>query len=124
MKVLFISNLFPDAANPNLGIYNAQLLKHLAKLCEVRVLAPRPTRGIPPFWFPKQFGCREQDKMFAPVYAPSAYVPKIGSPFNHLLMARSIEPALKRIREEFPFNVALSSWIYPDSCAVAKLAAR
>jgi len=124
MKVLFISNLFPDAKNPNLGIYNAQLLQHLSRLCDIRVLAPRPTKGFPPFWFPKEFSSREQDKIFRPVFAPAAYVPKIGSGVNHLLMARSIEPVLKRIREEFPFEVVLSSWIYPDACATAELARR
>lgn len=124
MKALFISNLFPDAKNPTLGIYNAQLLKHLSKLCDIRVLALRPTKGFPPFWFPKKFSSRAEDKIFAPVFAPAAYVPKIGSRFNHWLMARSIEPALRKVREEFPFDVVLSSWIYPDACATAELARR
>jgi glycosyltransferase involved in cell wall biosynthesis len=124
MKVLFISNLFPDAENPNLGIYNAQLVKHLATLCEIRVLAPRPTKGFPPFWFPKKLNEREQDKVFAPLFVPSTYVPRVGSRFNHLLMARSLEPALQNIREKFPFDVVLSSWLYPDACATAELARR
>lgn len=124
MKVLFISNLFPDATNPHLGIYNAQMLQHLSKLCDIRVLAPRPTMGFPPFWFPKKFSGREDDKIFQPTFVPASYVPKIGSRFNHLLMARSMERALKNIREKFPFDVVLSSWIYPDACATAELAQR
>jgi glycosyltransferase involved in cell wall biosynthesis len=124
MKALFLSNLFPDATNPNRGIYNAQLLKYLSKHCEIRALSPRPAKGFPPFWLPNSFDCCEQDKTFAPVYPPAAYVPKIGSRFNHLLMARTIEPALKKIREKFPFEVVLSSWIYPDGCATAELARR
>lgn len=39
-------------------------------------------------------------------------------------MARSIEPALRKIREKFAFDVVLSSWIYPDACATAELARR
>jgi glycosyltransferase involved in cell wall biosynthesis len=124
MKVLFVSNLFPDEKNPNFGSYNAQLLHHLSRLCEIRVLAPRPTKGFPPFWLPKRFDYREADGCFQPIFAPAAYLPKIGSRFNHLLMARTIEPALRGIREKFSFDVVLSSWIYPDVCAVAQLARR
>jgi teichuronic acid biosynthesis glycosyltransferase TuaC len=122
MKILFVSNLYPDAANPNHGIYNARLVKHLGRLCEIRVVSPRPTMGIPPFWQPKVFSCRETDRDFSPVFPPAGYIPRWGSRCNHRLMARALAPAISGIRKEFPFAVVLVSWVYPDGCAVAELA--
>ena len=43
MKLLFVSNLFPDATEPGRGIYNARLVHHLASHCDVRVISPRPS---------------------------------------------------------------------------------
>ena len=121
MKILFVSNLFPDAANPQRGIYNARLVKHLGALCELRVVSPRPTRGLAPFWSPKEFFARVEDAAFAPTFPPTAYFPKIGG-WNHKLMARSLRGVLRQVRAKFPFDVALASWVYPDACAIARLA--
>ena len=122
MKVLFLSNLFPDAAAPNRGIYNARLVHHLAPHCEIRVVAPRPTRWLPPFWSPQKCVGRAEDTAFAPLFPPTSYIPKIGSRWNHKLMARSLRGTLRAVRAEFPFDVVLASWVYPDACAVAELA--
>jgi teichuronic acid biosynthesis glycosyltransferase TuaC len=122
VNVLFASNLFPDATEPNRGLYNARLLHALANHCEIRVVSPRPTRGLPPFWSPKAFSPRAEDATLAPVFPPAAYLPKIGSRFNHRLMARTIRGQVLKIRERFAFDVILASWLYPDACAVAQLA--
>ena len=45
------------------------------------------------------------------------YIPKIGSRWNHRLIAGKLRPVIK---EMAPSQV-LSSWIYPDSCAVSLL---
>jgi glycosyltransferase involved in cell wall biosynthesis len=37
-------------------------------------------------------------------------------------MANSLRNTLRELRAEFPFDVALTSWVYPDGCAVARLA--
>ncbi len=117
MKVLFLSNLYPDTAEPNRGSDNAVLLRTLAPSCEIRVLCPRPTLGGG-----REFRPLVPDEPFHPVYRPVSYVPIIGSLVNHRLMARAIRSDLKKIRREFPFDVVLTSWIYPDACATALLA--
>lgn len=120
LKVLFVSNLFPDANNPNRGSDNAVLLRLLARACDIRVIAPRPTL----------FGrarcsatAAPNEEPFAPIYPSVSYIPKIGGPVNHLLMANGLRNEIARIRKEFPFAIVLCSWIYPDACAIAKLAA-
>ena len=118
-RLLFISNLFPDAREPYRGLDNATVLHHLADRWEIRALAVRPTlpfRG-------SAHTPREIDAVFAPRYVAAPYVPKIGSRVNHRLMARALRGPVREVRREFPFDAVLSSWIYPDSCAVARLAA-
>ncbi|MEP6667606.1 MAG: glycosyltransferase [Chthoniobacter sp.] len=116
MKLLFVSNLFPDTAEPYRGLDNATLLHHLADRWDIRALAVRPSL-LPRRWQP-----REQDAKFAPQYIATPYIPKIGSCWNHRIMAHTLRGHLQGIRQQFSFDVVLSSWIFPDSCAIAELA--
>lgn len=113
-RLLFVSNLFPDAESPYRGLDNATLLHALASEWEVRVISPRPTR---PFQW-KALSPRPIDRRFSPRYLLSPYLPKIGSRWNHLLMARALRGA---VRAE-TFDVVLGSWLFPDGCAIARLA--
>ena len=118
-KLLFISNLFPDSREPYRGLDNATVLHALADRWDIRALAIRPTL---PFRGTARTP-RGIDAPFAPRYIAAPYVPKIGSRVNHRLMARALRGPVRELRREFAFDVVLSSWIYPDSCAVARLAA-
>ena len=117
MRLLFISNLFPDTREPYRGLDNATVLHHLAAQWEIRALALRPT-------LPFRSGAwtaRKEDSRLEVQFLATPYLPKIGSRWNHRLMARALREPLRLLRERFPFDVVLSSWIYPDSCAVAQL---
>jgi glycosyltransferase involved in cell wall biosynthesis len=120
MKLLFASNLFPDAADPVRGLDNACLLHQLRDHCEgVRAIAIRPTLGRR-----RDYRARAEDAALAPVFCPARYIPKVGSRWNHALMARQLGRALARVREEFSFDLVLGAWLYPDGCALARLAPR
>ena len=47
MKVLIITNLFPNNRQPGRGIFNKQQFAELAKLCDIKVIAPVPWRPGP-----------------------------------------------------------------------------
>jgi glycosyltransferase involved in cell wall biosynthesis len=123
MKVLFVSNLFPNPHEPTRGIFNFHQVRHLAKLAEVRVVVPIArsfirgryvtTKPVPPE--------TELDglKVWHPV---SWYLPSIGTPLNAWLYALSLAPVIKRIHNEFPFDVILANWAYPDACGMARIA--
>jgi glycosyltransferase involved in cell wall biosynthesis len=115
MKVLFVSNLFPDATAPGHGQINATVLHQLARHCEIRVIAPRPQL---PFKSWRARAPREEDQLFKPQYVRTFYVPKLGGPWNHRLMARALHEPIRRMRAEFPFDVVLGAWVYPDACAL------
>ncbi|MEQ1860616.1 MAG: glycosyltransferase [Chthoniobacteraceae bacterium] len=115
-RLLFISNLFPDESEPYRGLDNATILRHLVERWDIATLAVRP---VLPFrgwkWKP-----RDEDAVLAPRYVRSPYIPKIGHRVNHRLMAGALRRKVAQLRDGF--QVALVSWIYPDSCAVAMLA--
>jgi teichuronic acid biosynthesis glycosyltransferase TuaC len=117
MRLLFISNLFPDSREAYRGLDNATILHGLAdKKWSVRVLALRPSLPI----FRRKSVPRSIDIRLSPRFLPVPYVPRYGSRVNHILYARALRTELERLRGEF--DVALTSWIYPDSCAVARVA--
>jgi len=120
MKVLFVSNLFPDAGDPLRGQVNATAMHHLAKLCPVRAMALRPAlpmragmvRALQP---------RPVDAVLGPVFVPVRYVPKVGGRFNPGLYARSLQAPLRQMRRTFNFDVVLCAWLYPDGAALTQL---
>lgn len=118
MKLLFVSNLFPDTREPYRGLDNATLLHHLAKDCDIRVISPRPKL---PWKTVEPRNCRDIDREFHPVYLNYSYVPKAGSLFNHRLFAGALRQPLLNLKREFPFDVILVSWTFPDTAAVAML---
>jgi glycosyltransferase involved in cell wall biosynthesis len=118
-RLLFFSNLFPTAAEPYRGLDNATLLHELSADFEIRVISPRPS--LP--WSRTQFAARAEDETLKPRWIEAAYLPKIGGPVNHLLMAGSARDAFEEAMREFRPAVVLSSWIFPDSCAAIRLAA-
>lgn len=123
MRILFISNLFPDVANPVHGQVNATLLRHLSRHCETRVLALRPTLPGLAGKVRRLRPC-EADAALQPEFVPVWYLPKLGSRLNHRLLARGVAPVLRRVRRGFAYDAILCAWIYPDVCGVARAAAR
>ncbi len=116
-RLLFISNLFPDASEPYRGLDNATLLHALSDRWDIRVLALRPTLS----WAKAEWMPRAADVALRPTYVATRYVPKFGHRWNHLLYARALRPALERVRRDWSFDTVLCSWLFPDACAVARL---
>ena len=123
MKVLFVSNLFPSCHEPTRGVFNLPLMLGISEFAELRVVAPIA-------WFPIKW--KYGTKLRVPdqevisgltVYHPrNFYFPKIGRSLNPQLFAWSLSPLIKRIHQEFPFDIIHVDWTYPDGCGVAKIA--
>jgi glycosyltransferase involved in cell wall biosynthesis len=117
-RLLFVSNLFPDAAEPYRGLDNATVLHQLAAAYEVRVVSPRPWLPLRSQAWPKK--PRPVDVTFAPDFVRCPYLPKIGSLANHHLMAAALRTTLRKLHGQFPWDRVLGSWLYPDGCALQK----
>lgn len=116
MKVLYISNLFPDKAEFNRGLFNARFVRYFSKLCDIKVLSPRPG-----FLLWKKFSPCPEDHHVSPDYQVVPYIPLWGTLWNHRLMYLFLKRKISSIQNEFNFDVILASWIYPDGCAACRI---
>jgi glycosyltransferase involved in cell wall biosynthesis len=107
MKLLFVSNLFPNAKEAVRGVFNAQQVAALSKLCEVTVIAPT-----------NQTMSEENRDGVRVIHPGFFHVPVLSRPFNGRLFARAIEPIVRRAR----FDMVLASWAYPDAYGVMLVA--
>lgn len=107
MRLLFVSNLFPNTAEPTCGMHNAQQVAALAKRCDIRVIAPMH-RPVPD----------ETWRGITVTHPRFVHVPLLSRPFNGRLFARAVEPTIRREQ----FDVALVNWAYPDAYGVMLVA--
>ena len=125
MNALFVSNLFPNQFEPARGIFNLHQMRHLAQLCEVRVLAPYDWFFIKGrFASPEPLPETEIIDGLIIHHSRNFYLPKIGRTLNPWLYAQSSVGPIRRIRATFPFDVIYVNWAYPDACGIAKVARR
>ena len=126
MNVLVITNLFPNAKQPQRGVFNFQQLVALKKKCSLCIIAPVP-------WVPAFFH-RKKDKVYREIpekesiagmetYHPRYVVtPKIGRALYGRLYYRGIKGVVDRlIREQKP-DIIFATWAYPDGYAASLIA--
>ncbi|MFZ4766801.1 MAG: glycosyltransferase, partial [Roseimicrobium sp.] len=121
LRILFVSNLFPDEKQSYRGLDNATVLHALEQYhpCEVRVLSPRPSL---PWRGERAWRPRAVDAAWVPQYCRALYVPRAGSWWNHHLMRLALARPLRALRDSFAWDVLLASWLYPDGWAAAQWA--
>jgi len=127
MNVLTFTYLWPNQMQPLHGLFVRERMKALAKLCPVKVVAPVPW-FIPVKWFGQQYygytqvpRYEKQDllEVFHPRYL---VLPKILKWSDGWLMFASLRQGIKRLRQEFPFDLIDAHWAYPDGYAVSRIA--
>ena len=113
MKILVITNLFPNNKEPNRGVFNKQQMTELAKLCEVKVIAPVA-------WHRAKGILYEEKIEGLKVYHPRYFViPKIGRSLYGFFFYFGIIGKIKKIYEIFKFDMILATWAYPDGFGAA-----
>ncbi len=123
MKVLCITNLYPNHLQKGRGIFNKQQFSSLSKLCELKVVAPIP--WVPPIPFISKSSLykdiKEKEEIDGiDVYHPRYLVtPKIGRDFYGWHFFRSVYPLAKNIKESFDYDLIFGTWAYPDCYAAA-----
>jgi glycosyltransferase involved in cell wall biosynthesis len=128
LRVLAITKIFPNAAEPLSAPFNRQQFAALREHCELEVMATIP-------WFPgaglvsrwssagklASVPRRETIAGIEVVHPRTLFVPRLAHVAWGPLYAASIAPALARYRGKV--DVVLGSWAYPDGFA-AVIAAR
>ncbi|MBI1853644.1 MAG: glycosyltransferase [Planctomycetes bacterium] len=128
MKVLAVTSLLPNAAEPGKGTFVVARIEAAARAADAEVRAVSP---IP--WFPRVPG-PERWRRFAEVpdegwagsipvrYVRSVVTPKIGTSLYAVWLASALERALSRERKRFAFDVIDAHYLYPDGAAAAMVA--
>jgi glycosyltransferase involved in cell wall biosynthesis len=128
MRVLAITKIFPNQAEPLSAPFNRQQFAALARRCELEVAATIP-------WFPgaglmarwssagrlARVPRREQIAGISVTHPRTLFVPRLAHGAWGPLYAASIAPGMVRYRGKV--DVVLGSWAYPDGFA-AVIAAR
>jgi glycosyltransferase involved in cell wall biosynthesis len=124
VKLLFVSNLFPDQTESWRGLDNATLLHAMRDAeprLEIRVLAFRPS--LTRFGPAAQIRPRPGDEILNPLFFWNNYLPKLGG-LNHRIFARALARAESALPADFQPDVILAPWLFPDACAAAIRAMR
>ncbi len=121
MKILVITNLFPNKLEPERATYNRQQIYMLSRLCDIKVLAPIA-------WYPFKSlidkSIRISDIPYKEiidgieVLHPRYFmIPKIGRSLYGILFFISILMPVLKVYRSFNFSFIFSTWAYPDSFA-------
>lgn len=122
LRVLYLTQIFPQPGDPSRGTYNFNTAVNLAHDCEIRVLSPVP-------WWERVrrphtllAGAASELDGLRVDYPTWWSVPR-GTALHARALARSLQGRVRGLRREFPFDVVLVSCAYPDATAAAHLAA-
>lgn len=130
MKVLLLSNLFPTSSDPNRGLFTAQLAGEMLGHCDLRVMVPLPwtpqgplAASILPARY-REFALARRHMQVRGVeaqYPRYPLLPRVSERWHPALMRLALRRRLERLRREFPFEVVLSQWLYPDGVAAVQI---
>jgi len=129
LKVLVITNLYPNNIEPNRGIFIRQQLKQLAPLCDIQVIAPVP-------WVPlnvnlkifsrwslnRRIVYQETIDGIGTYHPRWLVIPKIFRASYGFFFFFAILPEVLRLMKTFQFDVIDVQWVYPDGFASTLLA--
>lgn len=120
-RILFISNLYPNPIFPNMATFNRQQIAALQEYFEIEVVAPVPW----PVLIKNKLRLWVREEGGIIVHHPTYYYPpSILRSFYGEFFYSSIRPVAEPLLEKKKFDLVYSSWLYPDSWAAARLAAR
>lgn len=124
MKILMVTDVFPNSVQPNFGTFSLERLKSLKKRAEVKVFAPVPYFPSMPFlkFFKRWYGytkIKENERALeTDVFHPRRIViPKIGGFTNGLFYRRMTQRKLEEISKSFRFDVIDAHFVWPDGYA-------
>lgn len=122
MRVLVFTQHYPSRREPMIAPWSQHTYRALARHCEVRLIAPMP-------WWTRARQAplelirapRESHTGIDATFPSFWSVP--GLPLLHATaMHQTLRPLLAEVRRQFPWDVLLAAWAYPDTVAAARFA--
>lgn len=125
MKVLVFTSLFPNSIETEKGVFIKERMRHVARLCDIKVVAPVPY--FPPIkifkrWYKYSQIPKEETIDGLEVFHPRYLVtPKIGMAFYGLWMFLGSLNTVRTIHRNFRFDLIDAHYVYPDGHAAILL---
>ncbi|MDE2027996.1 MAG: glycosyltransferase family 4 protein [Candidatus Omnitrophica bacterium] len=119
IKILAITNLFPNCAEKNRGVFNRQQFRYLDRLCQLKVVAPLPLIK----YSSRQVPMKEIIDEIETYHPRYLVIPKTLRSLYGYTFFLGILRTIYEIKKNFTFEVIFSTWAYPDAFG-AYLAAR
>jgi teichuronic acid biosynthesis glycosyltransferase TuaC len=126
MKILSLSSVYPNPAEPGLGLFVRSRLQHMAASAEIKAIAPIPLvdysnpRGK--LFLSRTFPVVRQDGPIE-VFHPRWLFPPTGTPLNVVCQFARLLPLVRQIRKTFPFDLIDAHFGYPEGATAGLLAA-
>jgi glycosyltransferase involved in cell wall biosynthesis len=130
MRVLVVTNLYPNPGQPNLATFNRSQFSALSKEHQVQIIAPiawttewkgRSRRGPKPWTVSGRPMITDGMVIHHPRYV---YTPRVLRGWYGRFLTESIRRCFDETVRTFRPDVVLGSWAYPDGWAAVKLARR
>ncbi|WP_336986889.1 glycosyltransferase [Altererythrobacter aquiaggeris] len=125
-RLLSVSTLYPNASNPQFGVFVARSLEALAKREDWEVTVINPV-GVPPVAIGKYARLKAASvsgvENGVMVHRPNfPLLPKFGGRINPHLIARAISDLAQQLHADNRFDIIDAQFFYPDGPAVMQLA--
>ncbi len=129
LRVLSLSTLYPNAANPNFGVFVERQMQAVAVRGDVDLVMVNPV-GLPPFplsLHPRYRSLRgaeavEQRGGVAVLRPRFMVLPGTGGRFTARAEAAAVLPLARRLHAEQPFDLIDAQFFYPDGPAAVRIA--
>jgi teichuronic acid biosynthesis glycosyltransferase TuaC len=130
MKVLIITNAFPNSAEETRGIFTYQIAEALQEKCDVEVIAPLP--WVPSFLrnmaisrYPHANVPHKENIGNITVHHPRYLViPKIFSFLHSVFLYFPLAKLVRRLAQNDKIDLINAHWIFPDGVATTLIAKR
>lgn len=126
MRVLVLTNLFPNPYQPHRATFNAQQVTVLAEKHDVQVIAPilwtdemRDRLRTDVRWRKDRTARHNGILIHHPLYF---YTPKMLRSLYGFFFLRAVRPAFERALRDFRPDIIFATWAYPDGWAAVELA--
>lgn len=122
LNILSLSTVYPSQLDPGLGLFVRDRLVHMARLANVKVIAPLPVidyqlrRVLRRASVPQ--ACQEGP---VEVLRPSWLYPPGGTPATPAALFLRLLSPVARLRRRFPFDVIDAHFAYPEGVTAALL---
>ena len=125
-RVLSLSTLFPNTAQPRFGIFVAKSLEALQRDTHWDTAVINPI-GLPPLALGRyralSEAARDTQEFGMTVHRPVfRLLPKVGGRLNPGLIARAVLPLARELHAQQPFDLVDAQFFYPDGPAAMAVA--